>query len=86
MPPALLVGQPHPLARAQRAAVDAGPGLGGTSGRGSGMVLGRGHAAGALTLSGAASRNARSTSAVDQHAEDRAVVLDQEVLVGRACG
>ena len=29
--PALAVGQPHPLARPQRAAVDAGPGLGRTS-------------------------------------------------------
>ena len=28
VPPALLVGQPHPLPRPQRAAVDAGPGLG----------------------------------------------------------
>ena len=32
VPPALGVGQPHPLARAQRAAVHAGPGLGGDVG------------------------------------------------------
>ena len=61
--PALLVGQPHPLAGAQRAAVDAGPGFGGYVGQGLVLVLGRGHARNP-NFSGPRELNARSTSAV----------------------
>ena len=77
--PALAVGQPHPLAGPQRAAVDAGPRLGRDVGcPGGGAVAASGSCSvtvvglpeGALDVGGG------------QHAVDRAVVLEQEVLGG----
>ena len=93
---ALLVGEPDPLPRAQRPPVHAGPGLGGTSGA-SALVPARGAGEGVGHAANPTRPGPRQPSAGggpegpvdvggDEHAEDAAVVLDEDVLRGRGAG